>query len=126
MICGDSLSPSAAGSNRNPLHLVEAHLVASAIVELCGAGRGVVRHGGRVFERAAVLQVRRDSGRPEGMIADPGLDASGAGAKPPAVRRTAANRIHGVRTAAACRLFASGEAVASFPRSSQAQYYSTK
>jgi hypothetical protein len=31
-----------------------------------------------------------------------------------------------VRTTAACRLFAWGEAVASFPRSSQAQYYSTK
>jgi hypothetical protein len=66
------------------------------------------------------------SGRLEGMIADPGLDAGGAGAKPPAVRLTAANRIHGVRTTAACRLFASGEAVASFPRSSQAQYYSIK
>jgi hypothetical protein len=57
-------------SNRNPLHFVEAHLVAPAIVELRGAGRGVVRHGGRIFERAAVFQIGRDAGRPEGVIAD--------------------------------------------------------
>jgi hypothetical protein len=29
----------------------------------------------RHFEFAAVLQIRRDAGRPEGMIADPRLDA---------------------------------------------------
>jgi hypothetical protein len=69
-----------AHSNRNPLHLVEVHLVASAIVELRGAGRGVVRHRGGVFERAAVFQIRRDAGRPEGVIADLGVDAGGGGA----------------------------------------------
>jgi hypothetical protein len=35
-------------SNRNPLHLIEAHLVAPAIVELRGAGRGMVRHRGNM------------------------------------------------------------------------------
>jgi hypothetical protein len=59
-------------SNRNPPHLVEVHLVAPAIVELGGAGRGVVRHGGGVFERAAVFQVRREAGRPEGGVSDLG------------------------------------------------------
>jgi hypothetical protein len=44
--------------NRNPLHLVEAHLVAPAIVELRRAGRGLVRHGGGF--RAS----RRSSGTP--------------------------------------------------------------
>jgi hypothetical protein len=34
------------------LHVVEAHLVAPAIVELRGAGRGVVRHRGGIFDRA--------------------------------------------------------------------------
>jgi hypothetical protein len=37
-------------SNRDPLHLIEPQLVAPTIVELRGAGRGVVRHGGRVIE----------------------------------------------------------------------------
>jgi hypothetical protein len=56
--------------NRNALDLVEAHLVVPAIVELGGAGRGVVRHGGGVFERAIILQIRRDAGRRESVIAD--------------------------------------------------------
>jgi hypothetical protein len=64
---------------RNPLHLVEAHVVAPAIVKLRGAGRGVVRHRGGVFERATVFQIGRDAGRPEGVIADPGVDAGAGG-----------------------------------------------
>jgi hypothetical protein len=59
-------------SNRNPLDFIKVHLIALAIVELRRAGRGVVRHGGGVFERAAVFQVRRDPGRTEGVIADLG------------------------------------------------------
>ena len=62
---------------RNPLHLV-----GPAIVELRGAGRGVVRHRGGVFERAAVFQVGGDAGRAEGVIADLGLDAGGAARRP--------------------------------------------
>jgi hypothetical protein len=46
--------------NCNPFHLIEVHLVAPAIVELRRARRSVVRHGGGVFERAAVLEVRRN------------------------------------------------------------------
>jgi hypothetical protein len=61
-------------SNRNPLHLIEAHLVAPAIVELGGAGRGVVRHGG-TFEHTAVFQVRRDAGCAEGVIGPLGPEA---------------------------------------------------
>src|SRR5258708_4573202 len=74
---GASSNPRADRStlNRNPLHLVEAHVVAPAIVGLRGAGRGVVRHRGGVFQRAAVFQIRRDTGRPEGVIADLRLDA---------------------------------------------------
>src|SRR5271167_3872104 len=60
-------------SNRNPLHLVEAHLVAPAIVELRRARRGVVRHRRSVFQRAAVLEVRGDAGRAERVIAYNGL-----------------------------------------------------
>jgi hypothetical protein len=37
----------------------------------------VVRHGGRVLERAAVLQVGGDPGRPEAVVADPRADAGG-------------------------------------------------
>src|ERR1700678_1664724 len=70
----------ASPSNRNPLHLVEAHLVAPAIVELRGPGRGVVRHSGGVFERAAVFQIGCNPCRPEGLIADLRLDAGAGGA----------------------------------------------
>jgi len=77
---GSGRSKTLTKSNRNPLDLVEVHLVATAIVELRGAGRGVVRHGGRVFERAAILEVRGDPGCPEGMIADLGLDPGAGGA----------------------------------------------
>src|ERR1700719_622470 len=41
--------------NRNPLDLIEAHLVAPAIVELRRARRGVVRHRGGPLPRGAVL-----------------------------------------------------------------------
>ena len=44
-------------SNQDPLHLVETHLVAPAVVELGGASAGVVGHGRGLFERAAVLGV---------------------------------------------------------------------
>jgi hypothetical protein len=66
--------------NRNPLHLIEANVVAPAIVELGGAGRGMVRHGRGVFEGAAVFEIRGDSGRPKSVVADLGFDAGGPGA----------------------------------------------
>src|ERR1700730_16416346 len=51
--------------NHNPFDLIEAQLVAPAIVELRRARRGVVRHRGGLLERPAVLQIGRDPGRPE-------------------------------------------------------------
>jgi hypothetical protein len=48
--------------------------------ELRRACRGMVRHGGGVFERPAVLQIGRDSGRPERVIADFGGDVGRRGA----------------------------------------------
>ena len=56
------------------------HLVALAVVELRGAGRGVVGHRGGVFERAAVFQVRGDAGRPKGVITNSGRDVGAGGA----------------------------------------------
>ena len=64
--------------NRNPLHLVEAHFVAPAIVELRRAGRGMVCHRRSVFERAAIFQIGGDARCPKGVIADLGLDAGAA------------------------------------------------
>jgi hypothetical protein len=58
------------GSNEYPLHLVEAHLVAAAVVKLRRARRGVVRHGSGLFERPAVLQIGGDAGRAEAVIPD--------------------------------------------------------
>jgi hypothetical protein len=39
-------------SNQNPLHLIKAHLVAAAVVELRGARRRMVRHCRGLFQRA--------------------------------------------------------------------------
>ena len=54
-----------------------------AIIELRRARRGVVRHRGGLFERAAILEVGRDPRRAEGTIADLGGDASAGGAGTP-------------------------------------------
>ena len=43
--------------DHNPLDLIEAELVASAIVKLRRARRRVVRHRGGLFERAAILEI---------------------------------------------------------------------
>lgn len=45
-----------------PLHLVEAHLVAAAVVKLRCARGGVVRHLRGSFERSAVLEVSGTKG----------------------------------------------------------------
>ena len=55
------------GLDHDALHLVEAEFVASAVVELGGAGRGMVGHRRRLLQRATILQVGRDAR---------GLDAS--------------------------------------------------
>lgn len=39
----------------DPLDFVEADLVASAVVKLGGASAGMVGHGGRIFQCAAIL-----------------------------------------------------------------------
>src|ERR1700724_1437908 len=75
-------SKSSSRSNEYPLHLVEAHLVAPAIVKLRRARRGVVRHGSGLFERPAVLQIGGDAGRAEAVIADFRGDTSGGCAPP--------------------------------------------
>ncbi len=50
------------------------HVVAPAIVELGGFCRGVIGHGGGIF------QIRGDAGPAKAVIADQGLDAGGRGA----------------------------------------------
>src|SRR5580693_8606988 len=65
-----------AASNDDPLDLIEAELVAPAIIELRSARRGVVRHRGGLLERAAVLEIGRDARRPETVVAELGDDAS--------------------------------------------------
>ena len=70
----------------DPLDLVEADLIASAVVELGGAGAGVVGHGGRVLQRTAVLQVGGDPCPSEAVVADPGVDPGRKGASRPCCR----------------------------------------
>ena len=48
----------------------------------------MVGHGGGLLQRPSVLQVSRDAGRPEGMVADLGLDAGHLGAPADHVRWT--------------------------------------
>src|ERR1700723_536051 len=62
-------------SNQYPLDLIEAHLIAATVVELRRTGAGVVRHGCGFLQRATVLEICRDAGSPETMVADLGLDA---------------------------------------------------
>jgi hypothetical protein len=42
--------------NNDPLDLIEANLIAPAIVELRRTRRGMVRHGGGFFQGAAFLR----------------------------------------------------------------------
>src|SRR5260370_33450623 len=63
-------------SNHNSLDLIEAELVAPAIVELRRARRSVVGHRRSFFQCAAVLEIRRDPGCPAAVMAALGRDAS--------------------------------------------------
>ena len=64
-------------SHPDPLDFIQRHVVRPPIIELGGTGAGVVRHCGRFFQRAAVLEVSGNPGRPKRVIADQGGDASG-------------------------------------------------
>jgi hypothetical protein len=59
-------------SDHNSLDLIEAELIAPAIVELRRARRGMVRHRRGLFQRPAVLEIGRDPRRPETVVAEPG------------------------------------------------------
>jgi len=74
-----NVSKFAPALNQNPLDLVEAHFVAPAVVELGGAGAGMVGHRCGLLQRAAVLEIGRDARRPETVVADLGLDAGRRG-----------------------------------------------
>jgi hypothetical protein len=67
-------------SNHNPFDLIEADLIASAIVELGRARRRMVRHRGGLFQRAPVLEVGRDPGRPKTVVTELGFDSGRGGA----------------------------------------------
>src|SRR4051812_19188346 len=67
-------------SDPDALDLSEGEAVVAAVVELGGAGAGVVGHGGGVLQRAAVLEVGGDAGGAEAVVADRGGDAGGGGA----------------------------------------------
>jgi hypothetical protein len=74
------LIPSSSGLNPHPFDFIQADLIGAPIVELGGAGGGVVGHRGRVLQGASVFEVCRDTGRSEGVITDLGGDAGGGGA----------------------------------------------
>jgi hypothetical protein len=56
--------------DHDPLDLIEADLIAPAIIELRGARRGMVRHRRGLFKRAAVLEIGGDPCRPEAVVAE--------------------------------------------------------
>jgi hypothetical protein len=61
--------------NRNPLDFVERNLILSAVIKLGCSRRFMVGDLLRHFQLFAVLQIRRDAGRAEGMIVKPRFDA---------------------------------------------------
>ncbi len=63
--------------NCDPLHFIERNLILAPVVELRRSRRLVVGEVLHHFKLAAVLQVRGDAGRAEGMVPDPGLEACG-------------------------------------------------
>ena len=62
-------------SDRDPLDFIERNLVLPTVIKLGCPRRLMVGDLLRDFEFTAVLQIRRDPGRAEGMIADARLDA---------------------------------------------------
>ncbi len=61
--------------DRDSLYLVERNLVLPTVIELGCPRRFMVGDLLRNFEFTAVLQIRRDAGRAESMIANPRFDA---------------------------------------------------
>src|ERR1700758_1000388 len=62
-------------SDRNPFDLIKRDFVIAAVIKLGRPWRFVVGDLLRDFEFAAVLQILRDAGRAEGMIANLRFDA---------------------------------------------------
>jgi len=63
------------GSNPYLLVLVKRNLVASPVIELRGARRGMIRHLLRMLECSVMLQVGGDAGRAHHMVADERFDS---------------------------------------------------
>lgn len=63
------------GSNHHPLDLIKAHFIVPPVIELRRACARMVCHRGGFFKCPAILEIGRDSRRPETVIADLGLDA---------------------------------------------------
>lgn len=57
-------------SNLNPLDLIERHVVAASVIKLRHRGRGMVRYIARDFERAAILEIGRDTCAAHAVVAD--------------------------------------------------------
>lgn len=64
----------------DPLDLVETDVVTPPIIELCGERADMIGHGGRILERATVLQINQDSCCPKAVVADLGVSAGCRGA----------------------------------------------
>ena len=62
-------------SHPDPLHLIEAYVVAPSIVELGGARACMIGHGGGVLECITILQVSGDARGSETVIVDLGREA---------------------------------------------------
>jgi hypothetical protein len=58
---------------QDPLDLIQAGLIIAAVVELGGAGRGVIGNQSRLLQRAPVLEIGGDAGGAESVIANPGF-----------------------------------------------------
>src|SRR5262245_10115060 len=61
-------------------HLIERDAVLAPIVELRGARGGMGRHLARLLQRAAILEISRDTCAAEGVVADFRCDAGRPGA----------------------------------------------
>src|ERR1700675_3484884 len=75
-----SLATAAVLLDGDPLDLIERNLISGRIIELRRARAGMVGHRLGVFERAAVGEEIRQTGRPEGVTAHVGVDAGLLGA----------------------------------------------
>ena len=62
-------------SDRDSLDFIERDFIIAAVIKLGCPRRFVVSDLRRDFQLAAVLQIRRDPSRAEGMIANPRFDA---------------------------------------------------